>query len=429
MAHGKFVWYELMTTDTKAAEAFYRNVIGWNAQDSGMPGMSYTIWSAGEAPIGGLMEVPKEARDAGARPGWIGYVEVDNVDASAAKAKQDGGTIHRAADDIPGVGRFAVIADPRRCGALPVQGNVRTANAAAGAGTPGTVGWHELYAADLDAAFAFYAKLFGWTKAEHHDMGPDGHLPDVRHRRRDHRRHDDQATCGAAPRAGCITSMWTPSMPRHRACRPAAERSSTARWRCRADIGSCNAATHKARRSASSRRAVDLWRLPQFASVGRVELLRNPSLRGVIPMGIAPLDPSCGLISECFRGKTRPSSGRRSCRMTIATELAGRIRAFTYDGLPNAAVEWAKMGILDTVGVTLAGSREPCARIALRVSAARRPGPGVRPGAATGGDQRGAGERHRRPCARLRRLQQYARRPSLGADPAGAVRARRTRCR
>src|SRR5271169_4832901 len=54
--------------------------------------------------------------------------------------------------------------------------------------------------------------------------------------------------------------------------------------------------------------------------------------------------------------------------MTIAIDLAARIRAFTYDGLPEAAVEWAKMGILDTVGVTLAGSREPCAQIVLRVS-------------------------------------------------------------
>ena len=50
MAHGKFVWYELMTTDTKAAEAFYSDVIGWDAQDAGMPGMSYTILSAGEVP-------------------------------------------------------------------------------------------------------------------------------------------------------------------------------------------------------------------------------------------------------------------------------------------------------------------------------------------------------------------------------------------
>ena len=59
--------------------------------------------------------------------------------------------------------------------------------------------------------------------------------------------------------------------------------------------------------------------------------------------------------------------------MTIATELARRIVAFSYGGLPGAAVEWAKMGIMDTVGVTLAGSGEPCARIALRVAAGGGP--------------------------------------------------------
>src|SRR5262252_6168173 len=59
--------------------------------------------------------------------------------------------------------------------------------------------------------------------------------------------------------------------------------------------------------------------------------------------------------------------------MTIATELARRIRAFTYDGLPDAALEWAKTGILDTVGVTLAGSAEPCAQIMLRVCTATGP--------------------------------------------------------
>src|SRR6516162_4699785 len=59
--------------------------------------------------------------------------------------------------------------------------------------------------------------------------------------------------------------------------------------------------------------------------------------------------------------------------MTIATELARRIRAFTYDGLPDAALEWAKTGILDTVGVTLAGSAELCAQIMLRVCTATGP--------------------------------------------------------
>ena len=69
---GKFVWYELMTSDTAAAERFYRSVVGWNAKDAGMPDMSYTIFSAGEHMVGGLMATPKEAE--GMPPGWIGRV-------------------------------------------------------------------------------------------------------------------------------------------------------------------------------------------------------------------------------------------------------------------------------------------------------------------------------------------------------------------
>jgi 2-methylcitrate dehydratase PrpD len=54
--------------------------------------------------------------------------------------------------------------------------------------------------------------------------------------------------------------------------------------------------------------------------------------------------------------------------MTIATELGQRIRAISYADLPPEAIHWAKVGILDTVGVTLAGAAEPCAQAALRVS-------------------------------------------------------------
>src|SRR5262249_58897821 len=59
--------------------------------------------------------------------------------------------------------------------------------------------------------------------------------------------------------------------------------------------------------------------------------------------------------------------------MSSARELARRIRAFTYGGLPDAAVNWPRPGILDTVGVTLAGSAEPCAQIMLRVCTATGP--------------------------------------------------------
>ncbi|MFC3227503.1 VOC family protein [Marinibaculum pumilum] len=172
---GRFVWYELMTTDTAAAERFYREVVGWSAADAGMPDMAYTILSAGEAPVGGLMALPAEVAAAGGQPGWIGYIAVDDAEAMAERAKAAGGAVHRAPEDTPGIGRFAVIGDPHGAVfALFQATDGGEGPPAAPMGTPGHVGWRELMAGDLDSAFTFYAGLFGWTKAEAHDMGPMG---------------------------------------------------------------------------------------------------------------------------------------------------------------------------------------------------------------------------------------------------------------
>jgi len=63
--------------------------------------------------------------------------------------------------------------------------------------------------------------------------------------------------------------------------------------------------------------------------------------------------------------------------MTLALELAKRINALRYDGLPAEAVHWAKVGILDTVGVTLAGAREDCARIVDGIATRDATGPSL----------------------------------------------------
>jgi len=55
--------------------------------------------------------------------------------------------------------------------------------------------------------------------------------------------------------------------------------------------------------------------------------------------------------------------------VTIIDSIAELIVAIAYEDLPPVAVEWAKMAILDTVGVTLAGAAEPCAQIVERVLA------------------------------------------------------------
>jgi predicted enzyme related to lactoylglutathione lyase len=171
---GKFVWYELMTTDVAAAEGFYGQVLGWSAEKFDGAEIDYTRFSAGEALVAGLMTIPEDACKAGAKPGWMGYVAVDDVDARAAQVVREGGAIHRPAADIPTVGRFAIAADPQ--GAMfalfKPQGHEEMQPPAPG--TAGHGGWHELYAADWQSAFAFYEKLFGWSKADAVDMGPMG---------------------------------------------------------------------------------------------------------------------------------------------------------------------------------------------------------------------------------------------------------------
>lgn len=174
MSHGTFAWYELATTDAEAAVDFYRKVVGWNAQDSGMPGVRYTIVSAGEAGVGGIMAMQPETCAAGGQPGWIGYIAVDDVDAYAGRVTAAGGAIRRAPDEIPGIGRFAIAADPHGVPFVLFKPTPREVPPRPPVGTPGTVGWHELHAGDGAAAFTFYAGLFGWQKDQAMDMGAFG---------------------------------------------------------------------------------------------------------------------------------------------------------------------------------------------------------------------------------------------------------------
>src|SRR5436309_14669621 len=108
---GRFVWYDLMTPDPEAAKAFYTAVMGWGTQLWESPGMSYTMWTVGDRPIGGLMKLPDEDVASGARPHWLAYVAVPDVDATTARAKELGANVLKPPTSIPTAGRFAVIAD------------------------------------------------------------------------------------------------------------------------------------------------------------------------------------------------------------------------------------------------------------------------------------------------------------------------------
>jgi predicted enzyme related to lactoylglutathione lyase len=168
-ARGRFVWYDLMTSDPRKAEAFYTKLAGWGTMPWDGP-MPYTMWTVGGAPIGGVMTLPSGAP---APPHWVGYVSVPDVDATVSQTESLGGRTIAKAADIPTVGRYAVLADP--------QGAVFAVFAASGQ-TPGHEGvpavgefsWHELMTTAYSSAFRFYQSLFGWEKLAEHDMGPMG---------------------------------------------------------------------------------------------------------------------------------------------------------------------------------------------------------------------------------------------------------------
>jgi hypothetical protein len=164
-SHGRFLWYELMTTDMEAAKAFYTKVVGWRTEDASMPGMAYTLFTSGGISVSGLMGLPETAKQMGGKPSWIGYVGVDNVDAATKRIKQLGGAVHVPPQDISNISRFSVVADPQMASLALLQWLKPRYEKPADLSAPGRVGWHELVAADRETAFAFYGELFGWQKA------------------------------------------------------------------------------------------------------------------------------------------------------------------------------------------------------------------------------------------------------------------------
>ena len=174
MPASHFAWYELMTADAPAAIDFYTQGVGWQAQDAGMPGAAYTLMMVGDARVAGLMATPPELLAGGAPSCWSGYLVVDDVDAMEARVLQGGGKVLRPAEDIPGVVRFAVVADPQGASFMLFKPLTTEPPPMPAPEAPGTVGWHELRAADGPAVFDFYATLFGWTRGDAIPMGTMG---------------------------------------------------------------------------------------------------------------------------------------------------------------------------------------------------------------------------------------------------------------
>src|SRR5579862_6739779 len=99
---GRFVWYDLQTSDLPSAIEFYTKLFGWGTAPFSE---QYTMWTIDGKPMGGVMKEPSVP------PNWLAYVATPSVDTTAAEVTKLGGTLIVPPTDIPTVGRFTVFMD------------------------------------------------------------------------------------------------------------------------------------------------------------------------------------------------------------------------------------------------------------------------------------------------------------------------------
>jgi predicted enzyme related to lactoylglutathione lyase len=177
---GSHVWYELMTTDPGGAKRFYEAIVPGLTIGDRLPGdQDYRIINRSDnGSLGGVLGLTDDMVGHGARPIWMGYIGVDDVDRTIAQIETKGGKALMPAFDIP-QGRIAMVADPQGnpfyvMKPIPPAGQEDKESDVFSPTEEQRVAWNELTTADPAAARQFYGELFGWTSEEFMPMGELG---------------------------------------------------------------------------------------------------------------------------------------------------------------------------------------------------------------------------------------------------------------
>ncbi|RST29883.1 VOC family protein [Sphingomonas ginkgonis] len=177
--HGSFIWYELMSPDPEGAKTFYDAVVGWDIEPKPAGELDYRMIRRGDGGnAGGILKLDQAMQDQGAKPTWLGYVGVDDVDKFVEAATARGAHTIMPPWSVEGIGRMALIADPQ--GAVlyvmkptPPGGDPDATSDVFSVDAKGRVNWNELSTSDPQAALDFYGPLLGWVN---HDTMPMGEL-------------------------------------------------------------------------------------------------------------------------------------------------------------------------------------------------------------------------------------------------------------
>lgn len=202
---GSWIWYELMTPDPQGAREFYQAVGGWTISPGHGDQDDYSLIARADGGLtGGVLGLTAEMLSGGAKPGWLGYIAVDDLDAFLPRLQQEGGKVLMPAREVAGAGRIALVAD---CCGAPFYAMTPSPPPGGGPSTAfdpqqvGSCGWNELLATSDEAAVTFYTSLFGWSLPQTMDMGEHGPYHFIAH---------DGVQIGAIMRKGqAPAAMWT----------------------------------------------------------------------------------------------------------------------------------------------------------------------------------------------------------------------------
>jgi len=165
--HGEFNWVDVSARDFEGQTSFYEALFGLDHTDLPMEGMVYRLLKVRGHTLAGIAQLPQEMLDQGMPAGWNTCVRVEDVDATAAKAAELGGTVVMPPMDVPGpagLARTALIQDPN--GANLFLWTPQNPDETVEYLIPGGLSWNELNTPDPEGAAAFYASLLGWDIEE-----------------------------------------------------------------------------------------------------------------------------------------------------------------------------------------------------------------------------------------------------------------------
>lgn len=153
---GKFVWYDLMTTDISSVKPFYSELFGWEYIETGDPGNGYTVVLHNGNPVAGMFEL-KDVKTEQRYSQWISYLSVNNMNMAIEYTKKNGGSIYREPFKLPNRGTVAFVFDSQ---------NAVLAFVKSSSGDPKDEEpvynewlWTELWSNNIDNSLSFYQGL------------------------------------------------------------------------------------------------------------------------------------------------------------------------------------------------------------------------------------------------------------------------------